>query len=567
MALAVSTAKPLVNEVLLGRPAPAAEIPGWARALGGERALDTLLRRPFARVPLTLVAIFFLRGLFLYFGQYLTLSAGACFIRDLRVRLFRSIVAQSLEWFREHSTGLLLSRVMHDAGQLQRVATTVLADAVRVLAMTPFLLATAIAHDWRIALVAAVALPLLGWPTVRLGRRLRRASTATHEGMARVASRLAESVGGAQVIQGFGREAAEVRRFEDALATTLRADLRAGRARSLSPSLMELLGAIVAAGLFFVAGRGIARGTLDPGDFTVVLVCLGLLFMSLRRMNVLYADLQQASAAAERVFATIDQAPSIRDAPGARPAPRLAERIELDRVRFAYGEREVLRGIDLVVRRGETVALVGSSGSGKTTLANLIPRFLDPTAGAVRIDGVDLRACTVRSVRDQVGIVGQETVLFDDTVRDNLAYGRPDASDPEVEAAARAARADDFVRALPQGYATRLGERGAKLSAGQRQRIAIARALLKDPPILILDEATSALDAESEEAVGRALEELMRGRTTLVIAHRLATVRRADRIVVLEEGRIVEEGRHDALLAAGGRYARLHELQFRVEDP
>jgi subfamily B ATP-binding cassette protein MsbA len=310
----------------------------------------------------------------------------------------------------------------------------------------------------------------------------------------------------------------------------------------------------------------IARGNLDAGDFAVVLFCLGLLFVSIRRLNSVYGELQRALAAGSRVFDMLDREPEIRDLPGATSLAPFERAISFEQVEFSYGDENVLSGVDLILRAGEVVALVGPSGSGKSTLASLLPRFYDPTAGRILFDGRDIREATLESLRSQIGIVTQETVVFDDTVRNNIAYGRRDTTREQIESVARAAHAHEFIERLPQGYDTVLGERGLRLSMGQRQRVTIARALFKDPPLLILDEATSALDAESEALVQEALEVLMRGRTSLVIAHRLATVRRADRILVLDDGRIIEHGSHDELIVAGGMYARLCELQFQQHD-
>jgi len=578
MAAVVSTGKPLVNQVLLpgvtGATPPGGEadveadigadilskVRSW---LPMDEMAEWAKQNAFVQVPILILIIFFVRGVFHYFGQYLTIKVGVSVLRDLRVDLHARVIHQSLKFFHTHRTGQILSRILNDVTLLRRIATVVLADLVRTATMVPFLILTAFYHDWRMSIFTILALPLMGLPMVRLGQRLRRASTASLESLALVANRLTESVSGIRVVQGFGMEKYEIDRFREGVNRMLRADFKAGRARSLAPSIMELAGAMVGAGLFYFAGQQINRGNLDAGNFTVVLFCLGMLVTSTRRLNTLYAEIQLALAASVRVFDILDTEQEIRDRPGARPLPPLARGIQFDQVEFSYGDETVLDGIDLIIEKGEMIALVGASGSGKSTLANLVPRFYDPTAGRILMDGIDLRDATLASVRMQVALVTQETILFDDTVRNNIAYGRSEITLEQVMEVARAARAHEFVEKLPQGYDTMLGEGGSRLSMGQRQRITIARALLRNAPILILDEATSALDSESEALVQRALDELMKGRTSLVIAHRLATVRRADRILVMDYGRIVESGTHQELVARGGVYARLHALQFR----
>ncbi len=576
MGAVVSAVKPLVNEMLLRQPAPAAaaQIPGSPRDLlqqlrswlPTKRLFGWAREHAFVEVPLLFLVIYFFRAVFGYFGQYIALKVGASMIRDLRLELYESVAYQSLRFFLTHPSGMILSRILNDIHDVQRVATVSLANGVRVGTMVPFMLFVAFYHEWRMSLLSLLGLPLLVLPVVRLSRRLRRSFTTTQESMADVAHKISESVAGAKVVQSFGMERYEIGRFRQALDNMLRAELRAGRTSSLMPALTELFGAVLGATLFFVAGRSIARGSLDPGNFTVVLFCLGILFVSIRRMNAVYAELQRALAAATRVFAMLDREREIRDLPGAAALPPFEREIRFEQVDFSYGDENVLERIDLTLKKGEVIALVGASGSGKSTLASLLPRFYDPTRGRILFDDRDIRPATLASLRAQIGIVTQETVVFDDSVRNNIAYGRSDQSLEKVIEAARAAQAHEFVERLPQGYDTILGERGMRLSMGQRQRVTIARALLKDPPLLILDEATSALDAESEALVGQALEELMRGRTSLVIAHRLATVRRADRIVVLDAGRIVEQGTHDELIESGGTYARLSVLQFQTQD-
>ncbi len=584
MAAVVATFKPLINRVFVvdeasstpvqlpGDPVPVpgggdpdilSKLQAW---LPTDRMASWIAEEPFVQVPILMIVIFLIRGIFLYFGNYFTIKAGASAIRDMRLELYESVTHQSLGFFQAHSTGMILSRILNDVDRLKDVFTSVLADLFRIGAAIPFLLVMAIWHDWRMSIVTFIAFPLLAYPALRLGKRLRRASAVSQENMGALAAQLTESVVGARVVQGFGMERFEIDRFRKTLDNMFRADMRAGRTRALAPPLMELMGSIVGAGLFLVAGFAIARGKLDPGDFTVIMVSLGLLFTSMRRLANQYAALQVGAAAEARVDAILKHEREIRDRDDAVTLDGFSDSIEFDNVTFSYGDEQVLDGINLTIKRGEVVALVGASGSGKSTLVNLLPRFWDPTGGSVKIDGHDLRDLSLVSLRKQIGIVTQETILFDDTVRNNIAYGRADLPEEAVLEAAVDAYADEFIQKLPEGYETQLGERGTRLSMGQRQRITIARALLKSPPLLILDEATSALDTESEALVQRALERLMEGRTAIVIAHRLSTVRRADRILVMGAGHIVEEGSHDQLLAADGAYARLYEMQFRDDE-
>jgi subfamily B ATP-binding cassette protein MsbA len=577
MTAVVATLRPLANEVFrVGSAGAAAAAPSAEHASRAFDILDTAKAaipsakilawakdRAYLEVPLLLVVIFFFRSVCLYFGQYYVMKAGTSVIRDIRAELHEAISFQSLRFFQANPTGTILSRIVADVARLQRASTDVFADFIRVGLSMPLFLGLALLQDWKLSLVAMIGLPLLAYPMVRLSQRLRRASTRSQEKQAETVSLLAETIGGAKVVQSFAMERFEIGRFRAALDRMLSADLKSARALALAPAVMELFGAVAGALLFSYAGRQVAKGRITGGDVMVIVGSLGYFFMSLRRMNTINSEVQQAIAAAKRVFTMMDREREIRDLPGAVTLPPFTREIRFEHVDFAYDDEKILDGVDVTILRGETIALVGASGAGKTTIANLLPRFYDPTAGRILFDGRELRSVTLESLRGQIGLVTQETVLFNDTVKNNIAYGRSDIPMDRIVAAARSAHAHEFIEGLPEKYDTIVGERGARLSVGQRQRLTIARALLKNPPILILDEATSALDSESEQLVQEALEVLMRNRTSLVIAHRLATVRRADRILVMERGRVVETGTHRELLERDGLYARFHALQMQ----
>jgi subfamily B ATP-binding cassette protein MsbA len=577
MTAVVATLRPLANEVFrVGSAGAATAAPPAGHASRAFDILDSAKAaipsakilawakdRAYLEVPLLLVVIFFFRSVCLYFGQYYVMKAGTSVIRDIRAELHEAISYQSLRFFQANPTGTILSRIVADVARLQRASTDVFADFIRVGSSMPLFLGLALLQDWKLSLVAMIGLPLLAYPMVRLSKRLRRASTRSQEQQAETVSLLAETIGGAKVVQSFAMERFEIGRFRAALERMLAADLKSARALALAPAVMELFGAFAGALLFSYAGRQVAKGRITGGDVMVIVGSLGYFFMSLRRMNTINSEVQQAIAAAKRVFSMMDREREIRDLPGAATLPPFAREIRFEHVDFAYDDEKILDGVDVTILRGETIALVGASGAGKTTIANLLPRFYDPTAGRILFDGHELRSVTLESLRGQIGLVTQETVLFNDTVKNNIAYGRSDIPMDRIVAAARSAHAHEFIEGLPEKYETIVGERGARLSVGQRQRLTIARALLKNPPILILDEATSALDSESEKLVQEALEVLMRNRTSLVIAHRLATVRRADRILVMERGRVVETGTHRELLERDGLYARFHALQMQ----
>ncbi len=523
-----------------------------------------LLERGWLRIPLFVVALYVMKGVFGYLAVYGVRRVGLKTVATLRGELYASSIGQTDEYFRDRSSADVLSRVTLDAGRLQGLFQTDFAQAVQSIPIVVVMLAVAMLFAWQIALACLVIIPVFALVVGRLGQRIKRASRRSQERAARLTGVVEETLLARRVVQAFGAEEYEAARFHATQAEMLREDFRIARTMALSSPLIELISALFGAALFIFAGLLIRAGLVEGVGFLVAVITLIVAFTNVRRLSQLNNALQLALASARRIFEVLDAPRAIGDAADARPLPPFSTGIRLDDVHCSYGRGPVLRGVSLEIAAGETHALVGPSGAGKTTLAMLLPRFLDPTSGRVMIDGHDLRQVTLASLRGQIALVSQETHLFDDTVTANIAYGREDASGERIAAAAQAAHAAEFIEALPEAYETRLGDRGGRLSAGQRQRIAIARAFLRDAPILILDEATSALDSESEHQVQQALEALLRGRTALVIAHRLSTIARADVIHVLEGGRIVESGRHAELLARGGRFARLSELQGGV---
>jgi subfamily B ATP-binding cassette protein MsbA len=513
---------------------------------------------------LSLLVIFLVKGAAEFLGNTLIQLVGHSSVTDLRNEVYRKLIRQPIGFFQHNPTGRLMSAVMSDVEKVRAVLSEWLADFFRQSFTLLFLLAVLLLQDWRLTLGSLLFVPLVVVPVMRLGRRIRQSSQRSQSGLAELSQILQETVSGNRVVKAFGMEEFETQKFRASARRLLRENMRWVRAHALTSPLMEFLGAVVLALVLLYARDRINKGLLTTGVFLTFVYALFKIYEPVKRLGGIYQLFQQALGATSQVFHYLELPEEVAERPGARTLPPFSRAVEFDEVSFAYaeGDGSVLRNVSLTVRAGEVLAIVGQSGAGKSTLVNLLPRFHDPASGAVRMDGVDLRDVTLLSLRDQIAIVTQETILFNDTVWNNICYGRPAMSAARVEAAAQAALAHDFISALPQGYHTLLGERGQRLSGGQRQRIAIARALLKDSPILILDEATSELDSESELLVQRALANLMAGRTVFVIAHRLSTIRRADRIVVLEDGAIRESGSHDQLLARGGAYARLYELQF-----
>ncbi|MEE8218072.1 MAG: ABC transporter transmembrane domain-containing protein [Vicinamibacteria bacterium] len=521
------------------------------------------------RLSLTILVLYAIKGLSSYFSTTLVAEAGQHAVTDLRNGLYEHVLGQSFAFLGRTSTGTLMSHITTDVEKIQaavsELAGSLLKEGLTILG----LLAVLFYMDWRLAMLSLVGMPLALHPLVRFGRRLRASNESSLRRWRDISEILQETISGFRVVKAFRMEKFEIGRFRRAASRLLSVNMRITRTTAILPPLMEGVGGFAMVGALLYGSYAIRSGHLTTGAFVAFLTALFAMYTPIKRLSRVNATLQAALAAGYRVFEVLDRHDEVPEAEKAVPLPRMKGEIEYRSVGFRYadGHGEVLRNVSFVARPGEVVAIVGTSGAGKTTLVNLLPRFYDVTDGAVLIDGIDVRQATLGSLRRQIGLVTQETVLFNDTVRANIAYGLDDVDEARVESAARAAFAHDFILDLRRRYDTVIGERGNRLSGGQKQRIAIARAILKNPPILILDEATSALDSESERLVQSALANLMSGRTTLVIAHRLATVRNADRIVVLEGGAVGEVGRHLELLRRqGGIYSRLHELQFTAEE-
>jgi len=521
---------------------------------------------PFSFWAGLIIVAYVAKGVGSYFSTYLMTDIGQRVVRDIRDTLFRHILDQSAAFFSRRTTGQLMSRITNDVSQVQQAVSETIGDLLREGLSAIGYVVLMFYFEWRLALLSMVGAPIVVYPLVRLGQRVRRSTRRSQEHLEHLSHLTAEAFSGHRIVKAFGAERHEAERFAVASDRLYRTNLKITSTVSVLPPMMEFLGGVAVIGLLWYGRKQIASQLTTTGEFLAFIAAAFMLYTPVKRLSRVNASLQQAIAAATRIFEMLDTHSEVLERPGARPLVPLTRGIEFRDVSFAYDDgagKVVLRNVSFGARAGQVVALVGLSGAGKTTLVNLLPRFYDVTGGAILIDGMDIRDVTLKSLRQQIGIVTQETVLFDDTIANNIAYGLPGSTPQALEEAARAAHAHDFIMTLPDKYQTRIGERGQRLSGGQRQRLAIARALLKNSPILILDEATSSLDAESELLVQDALATLMRNRTAFVIAHRLSTVRRADAIVALERGRVAEIGRHEELLAKpAGVYAKLYALQI-----
>jgi subfamily B ATP-binding cassette protein MsbA len=514
-------------------------------------------------VPAAVLTLAVIKGLAGY-GQAVTMTyIGQRIISAVQLDMFAHLMRADIAFFQNHSTGNLISRFNNDANMLREAVSTGLTAIAKDSLTLIFLVALMFYQDWRLALIAFFVFPIAVYPIVRIGKRMRKVSANTQEQMGELTTLLDETFRGARHVRAYGMENYEIGRAQGVIEAIFNLVYKASRVSSATHPIMESLGGVAIAVVVLYGGHQVLEGTTTPGAFFSFITALLLAYQPMKSLANLNAKMQHGLAAAQRIFELLDEKPEIRDRTDAKPLSGVKGAIRLENVRFGYEEgRSALDGIDLDVPAGATVALVGPSGAGKSTVLNLIPRFYDCGDGRVTIDGHDVRDVTLASVRANIALVAQDITLFDDTVRANIAYGRPDASDAEIAEAASLAGADEFIRGLTYGYDTRVGGRGLNLSGGQRQRIAIARAILKDAPILLLDEATSALDTETERQVQAALENLTTDRTTLVIAHRLSTVMAADMIHVMDAGRIIESGTHSDLLDQGGAYARLYAVQF-----
>jgi len=513
-------------------------------------------------IPILVILIYVMRGIGMYGQEYLMNYVGESIIRNLRNSLYHHISDLPLSFYQKEKTGVLMSRITHDVNIVKAMVSTAVTGALKDCFTIVGLTIVIFYRDWKMALFAFVILPVAFLPVVELGRRVRRVSTSCQESMADLSSFLHETFAGSKIVKAFGMESHEKKRFSEKTHNLFKLEMRAVIARSLSSPIMELLGGFGIAFVIWYGGSKVIHGTSTAGTFFSFMAAVLMLYDPVKKLSGLNNAIQQGLAATDRIFEVIETQSTIREEKNPVVIKPGSHMVTFNNVYFKYDDVMVLKNINLQVEAGEILALVGMSGGGKTSLVNLIPRFYDLSKGTILIDRIDIRNASIASLRNQIAIVTQEPILFNDTIRNNIAYGRHNASHDEIENAARAAYASDFIQSFPAKFDTKIGELGGRLSGGEKQRICIARALLKDAPILILDEATSSLDSESEMLVQKALENLMKGRTTFVIAHRLSTISYAHRIIVIVNGRIVEGGGHEELMACQGEYYKLYNMQF-----
>lgn len=515
-------------------------------------------------IPVAILIMYFLKGVFNYYQSYLMRYVGNRVIMDMRNDLYSHLTVMPMQFYTEHSTGKLMSRLLNDVSIINNAASTSIKDLVQNVITVIALLGVVFYQDWRLAAISCLVLPFAYYPIIKLGRKLRRVSRKGQEEISGITAIMHETFTGASVVKAFGMEPSEINKFMEKNYSLFKISMKGVKLTELSTPLMEFIGAVGASLIIWYGGHQVVNGVTTPGTFFSFLTALIMMYSPLRALTRVNSAIQQSIAAAERVFAILDLDTEKVTDKGTTELHGIKDKIELRNVSFKYpsSTKHAISDASFSVPHGRTVALVGSSGGGKTTIGNLLLRFYEPESGGIYIDGTDIRDFTLRSLRSRIGIVSQDVILFNDTVFSNIAYGKKDIGMEDVMNAAKKAYAHDFIIKMPDGYNTVIGERGAKVSGGEKQRIAIARAILKDPPILILDEATSALDTESEHIIQMALENLMTGRTTFVIAHRLSTIKNADLIIALDNGKIVEMGRHEELLTRRGLYKRLYDMQF-----
>jgi len=514
-------------------------------------------------VPIIVIVIYIIKGGCSY-GQTMLMSfIGQRVVTDLRSQLYNHIQRQPLAFFTNNSTGILMSRITNDVGFIQRAVSEAVTSFLKDSFTLFGLIFVIFYRDWKLAIIATFVFPLTIYPITKFGEKMRKYATKRQVTMGSLTSLLQETISGTRIVKAFGMEDHEGKRFSKENERLFTLFMKTVSVRAISSPFMELLGGLGIAAIVYYGGYQVIKGTSSPGTFFSFMAALLLLYEPVKRLTNVNNTIQQGIAAAIRVFGIMDREPEIRNREDSYDLPPISKSIEIRNVSFSYDKEPVLKNINLAIKSGEIVAFVGMSGGGKTTLVNLIPRFYDVTEGSILIDDHDIRDVTIESLRKQIAIVTQQTILFNETIRNNIAYGDIQKSDDEIVHAARMANAHNFIMNMPKGYDTVIGEQGVRLSGGERQRLSIARALLKDAPILILDEATSSLDTEAEMEVQEALENLMKGRTTLVIAHRLSTIGNADRIIVIVNGIIIEEGTHDTLIAKQGEYFKLYNMQFK----